>query len=453
MTKVNTHINCPNCRQMIAAEIEQIFDVRIDPTSKQRLISGQANIANCPHCGFHGNLSTPLLYHDPEIELLLTYMPPELNLPKDEQEKAIGKLLNEVLNSLPQEERKGYLLNPQQTFTLQGMVERVLQEDGVTKEMIEEQQVRLKLIQRMVTITDPESLEVVAKEEDKNINSEFYTLINQLVEASLANGDQNSAQQLTNLQQALLPITTFGKELQTQSKELQKVVEALENIKEELTREKLLDLVIQAPNETQISAYVSMARGGMDYEFFQQLTEKIEAAKDDEKERLTALRENLLELTARIDKEVEARLEVAEKNLNALLEVDNIAEATRQNLRSIDEFFVQALNANFAHAKENGDSDRETKIQQIVDVLEEASNQAAGPDPKFIQELIDADAETRKQLMTDRSDEITSELVEALTGLLVQLDASPDNQEMTDKVRSLYREAVRMSMQASMKAG
>lgn len=453
MTKVNTHINCPNCRQMIAAEIEQIFDVRIDPTSKQRLISGQANIANCPHCGFHGNLSTPLLYHDPEIELLLTYMPPELNLPKDEQEKAIGKLLNEVLNSLPQEERKGYLLNPQQTFTLQGMVERVLQEDGVTKEMIEEQQVRLKLIQRMVTITDPESLEVVAKEEDKNINSEFYTLINQLVEASLANGDQNSAQQLTNLQQALLPITTFGKELQTQSKELQKVVEALENIKEELTREKLLDLVIQAPNETQISAYVSMARGGMDYEFFQQLTEKIEAAKDDEKERLTALRENLLELTARIDKEVEARLEVAEKNLNALLEVDNIAEATRQNLRSIDEFFVQALNANFAHAKENGDSDRETKIQQIVDVLEEASNQAVGPDPKFIQELIDADAETRKQLMTDRSDEITSELVEALTGLLVQLDASPDNQEMTDKVRSLYREAVRMSMQASMKAG
>lgn len=453
MTKVNTHINCPNCRQMIAAEIEQIFDVRIDPTSKQRLISGQANIANCPHCGFHGNLSTPLLYHDPEIELLLTYMPPELNLPKDEQEKAIGKLLNEVLNSLPQEERKGYLLNPQQTFTLQGMVERVLQEDGVTKEMIEEQQVRLKLIQRMVTITDPESLEVVAKEEDKNINSEFYTLINQLVEASLANGDQNSAQQLTNLQQALLPITTFGKELQTQSKELQKVVEALENIKEELTREKLLDLVIQAPNETQISAYVSMARGGMDYEFFQQLTEKIEAAKDDEKERLTALRENLLELTARIDKEVEARLEVAEKNLNALLEVDNIAEATRQNLRSIDEFFVQALNANFAHAKENGDSDRETKIQQIVDVLEEASNQAAGPDPKFIQELIDADAETRKKLMTDRSDEITSELVEALTGLLVQLDASSDNQEMTDKVRSLYREAVRMSMQASMKAG
>jgi hypothetical protein len=38
-----TRMNCPNCRQPIMADIEQLFDVAQDPTAKQRLLSGTVN--------------------------------------------------------------------------------------------------------------------------------------------------------------------------------------------------------------------------------------------------------------------------------------------------------------------------------------------------------------------------------------------------------------------------
>jgi hypothetical protein len=119
MTTVRTQINCPQCNQPINAEVRQLFDVGEDPAAKQRLLSGQFNLANCPHCGFHGNLATQLVYHDPEKELLLTFTPPGINRPRAEQEAHIGRLINKVTDSLPAEKRKGYLFNPQAVLTMQ----------------------------------------------------------------------------------------------------------------------------------------------------------------------------------------------------------------------------------------------------------------------------------------------------------------------------------------------
>jgi DNA-directed RNA polymerase subunit RPC12/RpoP len=83
-----TQIACPRCRQMIAANVEQLFDVTQDPQAKQRLLGGISNMARCPHCGYQGRLATPIVYHDNDKELLLTFFPPELSLPLNEQEKS-----------------------------------------------------------------------------------------------------------------------------------------------------------------------------------------------------------------------------------------------------------------------------------------------------------------------------------------------------------------------------
>ena len=82
-----TQIACPRCRQIIPAMVEQLFDVIADPQSKQRLLGGVSNRARCSFCGYEGNLATPVVYHDAEKELLLTYFPSELGLPVNEQEK------------------------------------------------------------------------------------------------------------------------------------------------------------------------------------------------------------------------------------------------------------------------------------------------------------------------------------------------------------------------------
>ena len=82
---------------------------------------------------------------------------------------------------------------------------------------------------------------------------------------------------LAALQQEILPLTEVGKKIQAQNAEVQAAVEALQNAsKQGFTREKLLDLLVEAPNETRLAALVSMARSGLDYEFFTILTERIE---------------------------------------------------------------------------------------------------------------------------------------------------------------------------------
>src|SRR4030066_1456188 len=108
-----TQIACPQCRQMITANVEQLLEITQDPQAKQRLLGGISNTARCPHCGYQGRLATPIVYHDADKELLLTYFPPELHQPVNEQEKVIGPLIKQVMDRLPAEKRKAYLPRPQ----------------------------------------------------------------------------------------------------------------------------------------------------------------------------------------------------------------------------------------------------------------------------------------------------------------------------------------------------
>jgi len=312
------------------------------------------------------------------------------------------------------------------------------------------------LIQKLAEMEDDKALEALAKVEDENIDSEFFNLMNQLIEASVSRGDENFARQLGELQQKLLPITTFGKELQERSAEMEIAGKTLQDLGDEVTREKLLDLIIEAPNDVRVEAYVGMTRGGMDYEFFQLLSNKIEAAEGDEEQRLTDLRTKLLELSEQIEKEIEARINAAQENLGRLLSVDNIKETTLQNLRAIDEFFVQVLNQEIAKAKEEKDAEREGKLQLVVDALTEASEQAqaasAGQNAnvELIQTLIEADEEGRKKLFEERAEEITTEFVEGITGLMMQLESAEGQEELLENVRAVYRESIRISMQKNL---
>ncbi len=443
----NTSINCPNCRQRIVADVDQLFDVEPDPTAKQKLLSGAFNIIQCPHCGFNGNLATPIVYHDHEKELLLTYVPAEVNLPRDEQERVIGTIINQVVSQLPQEQRKGYLLQPQSFLNMQSMVERILEADGITHEMIEAQQQRLNLLQRLLDVSD-DSLADVAEQEDDLLDAEFFLLLNSLLEASMLGNDQESAQRLGDLQQKLMPITTFGQQVQEQTKEVEAAVESLREAGEELTREKLLDLVITAPNETRLNALVSLARPGMDYEFFSMLSDRIDRARGDGRTRLIELREHLLEMTQAVDQQMEARANQAQQLLNSLLQAENIEEAMLQSLPAIDEFFIHELDAVLEMARKEGDLEKSAKLKRMQDILEQAS--AAPPGVELIQNLVDApDDEERRKLIVANQDEITPEFLETLSNIVAQVDAS-DDQELAARVKDVYKLVLRFSMEANL---
>ncbi|MBE9525175.1 MAG: hypothetical protein IMY76_08745, partial [Chloroflexi bacterium] len=149
-----TQINCPNCRQPVVADVQQLFDIAQDSQAKAKLLSGQVNVASCPHCNYHGDLAIPIVYHDPEKELLFTFFPPEMGLPMEEQEKILGPLITKVFDNLPQEQRKGYLLSPQSTFTFKSLLENILEADGITREMLDAQEARMNLIQQLLTMSE-----------------------------------------------------------------------------------------------------------------------------------------------------------------------------------------------------------------------------------------------------------------------------------------------------------
>ncbi len=449
-----TQIPCPQCRQMITANVEQLFDVTHDPGAKQRLLGGVSNVAHCPHCGYAGRLATPIVYHDNEKELLLTFFPPELGLPLDEQEKTLGPLIKQVTDRLPAEKRKAYLLSPQANLTYESMLETILGKDGITPEMIKAQQDRLMLVERLLQASSTDVRSEIIKQNTALIDDQFFALFSRLMQGAGGGGQDGTAAQLAEVQKQLLEETEFGKGLQETVGELEAASKALQEAGKQLTREKLLELVLEAPSEARVRAYVSLARGGMDYTFFQNLTEKIEASKGKEKTRLEELREKLLDYVNEIDRQLESRYKEAQALVEDILDKEDVAKAVRENLEAFTQEGVDIVNQLLRQASEKNDYARMGKLQKIVEVLREASTPP--PEVAFLEKLLDVpDLEGIEKMLTDNEAMVNETLINTLGNLMAQLEAQGDqsNEEtktLAEKLETVYKAVLKISMKKQM---
>lgn len=452
-------VNCPNCKQPVVADVQQLFDVNQNPQAKQELISGAFNIVQCQNCGYKGNSPTPIVYHDLEKKLLLTFFPPELGKSRDEQEQIIGSIINKVVKNLPQEQRKGYLFQPQAMLSHKVLVERILEADGITKEMIDAQEKRMDLIRRLMTVSEDGCPEII-QQEDELIDEGFFVLFSRLIEQVGMGEDQDAVKRMTVLQGLLLEHSTYGRSVKVEMQELQKARQTLEELGEELTREKLLNVIMASPNEARLHAYAQLARPGMDYQFFQMMSERIEHTNENERPRLLKMRDSLVEYTREIDKAIENRTELARHNLDALLEADDIEAAVAQNIGAIDEIFIHVLTETLAAARQDGDVERSGKLQSALTAVE--AQMAPPPEYELIDnllELADDEKAVRKMLQT-QADEVVSKLIEIITGILGQIQASVEQangeikeqqQEMLDRLQTIYNLALRISMERKIK--
>lgn len=451
-----TQVSCPQCRQQVPANVEQLFDVTHDPGAKQRMLGGQSNVVNCPVCGYHGRLATPVVYHDADKELLLTFFPPELSMPLDQQEKTIGPLIKQVMERLPAEKRKAYLLKPQANLTFESMVETILGKDGITPEMIKGQQDRLVLVERLLQANSPDVRSEIIKQNEKLIDEQFFALFGRLVPRN-ANPEQDPVvRQMVELQKQLLEETEFGRGLQESVSEMEAASKALQEAGQSLTREKLLDLVIEAPNEARVRAYVSMARNGMDYTFFQTLTNKLEAAGGEEKKKLEALREKLLDYVNEVDRQLEEQYKEAQAFIDQLLEQEDIAKATRENIQGFTQQSVDLVSQMLRQASEKNDYARMGKLQKMMEVLQEAS--APPPEVAFIEELLEApDDAAIEKMLTENEEKLNEDFMNTLGGLMAQLEAQGQSGQggeqakaLTEKLESVYKVALKISMKKKM---
>ncbi|HNT53093.1 MAG TPA: CpXC domain-containing protein [Anaerolineaceae bacterium] len=445
-----TRTACPRCRTPLLAEVEQVVDVAVDPQAKQRLLSGSLNVIECQSCGYSGMLATPLVYHDPEKELLLTYFPPELSLPINEQERVMGPLITQVVNRLPAEKRKAYLLRPQLMLTYETLLNRVLEADGITREMIEEQQKRLNLLRRLLSTPQSETRVEIIKQEEALIDENFFALLGQIGESAVHNNEQQMAQALMMLQQELLENTELGLKLKERAEETQAAVQALQAASQTgLTREKLLDLIVDAPTETRRVALVGMARSGLDYQFFQILSDRIEAASGPQRDRLATLRDQLLEMTKAIDAEVQKQIDEAEALLENLISAEDIEGATQEHLHEFNDFFINVLKAELQATQQKGNQARLEKLQRVVMVLQQASTR---PELELVEQLVGAaNDDVRRAILQANAQMVTPEFLEILNRLAVQSEAEGQKPEIVAALQAAYRATMRFSMEQKFK--
>ena len=448
-----TQIACPRCRQMITANVEQLFDVTQDPQAKQRLLGGVSNMARCPHCGYQGRLATPIVYHDNEKELLLTFFPPELNMQLNEQERLIGPLIKQVTDRLPPERRKAYLLKPTANLTYESMIQTILEKDGITPEMLKEQQERVQLIERLMQASAKDVRSEIIKQNPNLFDEQFFALFSRLAQSAAGSGQEPIARAMVDLQNQLLEETEFGRGLKESVGELEAATKSLQEVGQGLTREKLLDIVLQSPSDARVRAYVNIARGGMDYQFFQLLSERIDKASGEEKARLEAMREKLLDFTNEVDKQLEARYKQAQEFIESLLTQDDVVKAVRDNLNNFSQDAVDVVNQMLRQASEKNDYTRMGKLQKMVEVLREVSTP---PEVSFIEQLLDApDDVTMNQMLDSNKDLLNDQFMEALIGLVAQVDqaaeqGNPEAKSLSEKLSKVYKTALKYSMQRNM---
>jgi len=302
-------------------------------------------------------------------------------------------------------------------------------------------------------MTSPDARLELIKLNEKNIDEQFFGLFSRIAQNAMQSGQEPIARALIELQKQLLEETAFGRQLKESVAEVEAATKVLQEAGQKLTRELLLDFVLEAKSDARIRAYVSLARGGMDYVFFQNLTEKIDKAAGEEKARLESIREKLLGFVAEVDKQMEARFKQVQDFIEKILAQEDVEKATRENIEGFTQDSVEVVNQLLKQASEKNDYARMGKLQKMIQVLQEAS--APPPEVAFIEQLLQApDDAALEQMLTDNDDIVNQQFVEALSGLVAQIEAqgaeNPEAKAMSEKLSEIYKVALKRVMKKNM---
>jgi hypothetical protein len=421
-----------------------IVDALQSPEAKTLLLAGQLNVAVCPQCGHAGILSTPLVYHDSDKELLFTHVPSELGLSEVEQQGIIGDLTNRVMSSLPVEQRKGYLLRPRNFLRLEGLIEAVLEADGITPEMLEAQRARATLLDRLVQATSADARRIITQENDQLIDYEFFQLLSLNIELAQADSRQEVVQELLRLRGQLLEWTAAGREVASRE-------EAIKELGTQVTREELLEKLVRAAlagEQAKVETMVAFARPVIDYIFYQQLTARIESAEQagnsSQASLLKTLRNDILSLAAEIDAEVQRASEQAIQLLNEILQSDDMQRAVRAHIAQIDDLFLNTLAVNLQAAEQSGRSADAQKLRQLADVLMDVIRESQPPQIQFINELLSAEyPEGTRALLEENPEQVNAQLLEIMR-LLGQDLTQTGRVEVAQRLAEIQQQATAM---------
>lgn len=433
---------CPNCGMPITIQLYTIIDAERQPELKAQLLEGRLNVTVCPACKQRGMMIAPLLYHDAAKEFLAVFLPQQMGMTEAERQRIIGEMTTALMNSLPPQQRKGYLFQPKQFLTLPSMVDAILYADGVTPEELEAHRARLRLIQRLLDAQGKDDvLQVIVKEHDKELDYDFFALLSSMAERAREDGDEIYARRMLALRDQLLDMTSWGKKARVER-------EALERLGGVVTPDQLLEKLIEAEDDAEVEVLVGIGRPLIDYGFFRALTARIDAAaregQKEEARRLRALRARILELTEKMDRAAQRELDRASRLLRKLLESADVRAAVREHRDSIDDALLAVLSMNLEEAERRGYKGAVERLQAIWQAIVEVIEESMPPEVRFINRLLEAEfPEGTQRLLEENREQVNETLLEAMEAIAQDLERQGQS-EIAKRLRDIRGQAVLM---------
>lgn len=437
---MHTQVTCPNCQTPYTAEIHQVIDSDETPQLKQRLLAGQLNVAVCPNCGAGGQMMTPMLFHDADHEMFIIFMPQELSMGQMERERLIGQMARQVMESMPQERRRAYMLQPQTVLTMQSFMEKVLETEGVTKEMIQRQQKQLELLQTLAR-ADKDVADHLIKERSSEIDETFFAMLQQYIDSAAQMQDNKQLIPLTNLRAKLMTQTKVGQEMERQQialHGLNREAKAQNGLSPDLLLKHLLK---HLGDEKIEMALTQVGQQALNYHFFQHLSEEIEAKEKAGEatavQQMKAMRERLLAIYDEMQAQSKRMLDEAEKTLQAILTAEDKAAAIQAHVNEIDDAFMYLLSMRIAQADQEGRDEEMQALNAVHElILHEAESQYP-PEILLLNELMEATtADEQEKVLDEHRELLSAELVGVVDAVMKQFESAGQD-EVNGRLRNI----------------
>ncbi len=398
-------IRCPQCGASYQAPVFSIIDVGQVPELKQVVLSGQLNASQCPKCRNVNYLAAPILYHDPEHEFLGVFIPTQVNLGESQRQKIIGDLSKALMDSLPAEQRRFYMLNPQQFLTMESLTEKLLGFEGITPEMIVASRRKVELIEELARVKDDAiAFNLTVKENEKYLDQEFFTLLSNLIVSAQGEAQTPEFQMLSDLREKLLPVTEIGRRIQKQR-------QAIERLGRQPSRQSVFDAIVSGDLD-EVEAITIVARTVIDYQFLQDFTARIESSSGEERQVLETKRDRMLQIMESFRAAEQEAAQSAGQVIQELLTAGDMSAAVQEMLPMIDQGVMSLLLANINEAEQRGAAAAAGRLRELWELIVEAMEQNVPPEMRLLYDLAEAEyPEGTRAILRDRKGEVNEQFL------------------------------------------
>jgi hypothetical protein len=430
---MQTQLTCPNCQTPYVADVHQLIDIGQNPELKQLILNGRLNVAVCPRCGAGGQISTPLVYHDPAHELFMTFVPPEMHMDAMQREQVIGRMVRQAVDDTPAEKRRAYMFQPQSVLTMQTFMENILETEGITREMIARQRQQSDLLRKLAN-ADRDVRDYLLQENMKLIDETFLMMLQSIIEtASQMNNNDEQLLKLTNLRAKLMTETAAGREMerrQTAVHKFNKEAQKQGGLSAELL---LKHILLNREDETLVDAIVMAGQGALRYNFFSLMADEIskeeKAGNMAEAKRLSDLRARLLKVYDEIQKQTRQVMARAGETLNEILSAPDVETAVINNLERIDDAFMYYLASQIAAYDQQGQTDKVKALQNVHEIIVRAAEEQTPPEVQLLNALLEATSDAEQsQLLNENANLVSPDLLEVLDMVQEQVKQMGDEE-------------------------